>query len=239
MLLKKNFVYYIGLIFFAALFLLLHKFTHYEFLLHLAAIPLEALAAVFIVEKFLEVREKQDKRRQLMFIKSHMFRAGMRGLFAANFAALKFPPINMQQLQKAGLEDLLAFRNQAEQPEYRSAEDQEKVILEYVKAKNIWTDFLDRAALYNFEDIVEDMIFILHFIQDVDLFKEYNPDKLFIREAGKNKRVKRKVDKILGDGIRKFLDYIIELKGEQPEIFDELLADYVFFNSMRKPADHS
>lgn len=231
---KKNSAYYIGLIFFAGLFLLLHKFTHYEFLLHLAAIPLEALAAVFIVEKFLEVREKQEKRKQLMFIKSHMFRAGMRRLFVANFAALKFPEVTMAQLQDADLEQLLKLREQAERPEYLSLEDKEKVICEYVKAKHIWTDFVDRAAFYNFENIVEDMIFILHFIQDVDLFKEYNPDKLFIREADKNERMKNKADMILGDGIRKFLDYIIELKSEQPEIFDELLADYVYFSSMRK-----
>jgi hypothetical protein len=38
---------------------------------------------------------------------------------------------------------------------------------------------------FNFEEIFHDMIYILHFICDVKLFKENNPDKLFIYEVGK------------------------------------------------------
>jgi len=47
------------------LFLIVEHLTHMEFLLHLAAIPLEVLVAVFIVERFLEQKERQEKRRQL------------------------------------------------------------------------------------------------------------------------------------------------------------------------------
>ena len=28
------------------------------------------------------------------------------------------------------------------------------------------------------------------------------------------------------DGIRKFLDYVIELKGEQPDMVDDIISDY-------------
>ncbi len=36
----------------------------------------------------------------------------------------------------------------------------------------------------------------------------------------------QKVRNVLEDGIRKFLDYAIELKEEQPEVFTELMEDY-------------
>ena len=32
--------------------------------------------------------------------------------------------------------------------------------------------------------------------------------------------------RIIGDGIRRFLDYAIELKEKQPEMFGEMMADY-------------
>ena len=32
--------------------------------------------------------------------------------------------------------------------------------------------------------------------------------------------------KVLGDGVRSFLDHAIELKEQQPEMFEEIPADY-------------
>jgi hypothetical protein len=87
----KHIEFYVGLVGASAVFLVLENLTHWEFLFHVAAIPLEILFAVFIVERFLELREAKEKRRQLMFIKSHLFRSDMRPLFLADFAALKTP----------------------------------------------------------------------------------------------------------------------------------------------------
>ncbi|HHT9111653.1 MAG TPA: hypothetical protein ACFYDZ_10925, partial [Candidatus Brocadiaceae bacterium] len=81
----KNTIAYIVLIAVSPLFLLIEHLTHIEFMLHLAAIPLEVLVGVFIVEKFLEKRAKGEKLRQLMFIKSYLFRSEMLNLFLANF----------------------------------------------------------------------------------------------------------------------------------------------------------
>jgi len=53
----KHIEFYIGLIGASVLFIVLEQTTHWEFFWHLAAIPLEILAAVFIVERFLEKRE--------------------------------------------------------------------------------------------------------------------------------------------------------------------------------------
>ena len=101
--LAKNIGFYLGFIAASALFLIVEHLTHVEFFLHLAAIPLEVLVAVFIVEKMLERRETKERRRQLMFIKSHMFRTDMRGLFIANFRGLKTPPVTMSQIRLASL----------------------------------------------------------------------------------------------------------------------------------------
>ena len=35
-----------------------------------------------------------------------------------------------------------------------------------------------------------------------------------------------RVMKVLGDGIRKYLEYAIELKEKQPELFNQVIADY-------------
>jgi hypothetical protein len=230
--LARNIGFYLGFVAASALFLVVQHFTHIEFFLHVAAIPLEVLVAVFIVEKMLERRETKERRRQLMFIKSHMFRTDMRGLFIANFRGLKQPAITMSQIKDASLEDLRKMRREAEAIEYRAPEAVEETIREYVKAQPVWTSFMERAITYNFENIFLDMIYILHFISDVKAFKERYPDRLFIHEAERNERLMTKVKKVLNDGIQKFLDYTIELKEKQPKVFADLMTDYEISDRM-------
>ncbi len=74
---------------------------------------------------------------------------------------------------------------------------------------------------------IVDMIYILNFIQDVLLVKETHPGKLFIEEAAQRNVLMKKSRKVLEDGIKKFLDYAIELKEKRPEMFEDLLDDYV------------
>lgn len=222
----KNLWLYFLFIAVSAVILILEHFLHIEFLLHLAAIPLEILAAVFIVEKYTERHERKEKRRQLMYIKSTMFRSDMRSLFITNFHALKTPNLSMTRIKAASLEELRAMRAAAEAVEYKSVEAMEPVILEYVKAEGVWRSFMERAINYNFEEIFRGMIDILHFLFDVKLFKENNPDKMFVLEAEKREPLMRKSRKVLHDGIKAFLDYAIEIKEKQPAIFDEIMADY-------------
>jgi hypothetical protein len=61
--LAKNIGFYLGFVAASALFLVVEHFTHIEFFLHVAAIPLEVLVAVFIVEKMLERREAERNER--------------------------------------------------------------------------------------------------------------------------------------------------------------------------------
>jgi hypothetical protein len=210
----------------SVLFLVMEEVTHVEFFLHLAAIPLEVLLAVFIIEKILESQTSRAKRRQLMFIKSFLFRSEMRNLFLANFKALKSPALTMSQIRNASLEELRRMRQAANHIEYKSPQAMEPVILEYVKARGVWLNFMERAITYDFEEIFNDMITILHFIADVTAFKESHPKKLFILEARRKKPIMDKVRRVVWDGIQRFLDYAIELKEKQPKLFEEMMEDY-------------
>lgn len=217
---------YISLITASSLFLYVFYATHIEFMLHVAAIPLEILLGALLIERLLERKEKAEKFNQLMYIKSYLYRSEMRNLFITNFSSLKFPVITMSKIKNASLEELRHMRGDADHLEYFSLDAMELVIREYVSAYHVFRDFMDRASTYGMDTLFQDMIYILHFIQDVKLFKQANPDKPFIYEAQNHPFLMEKVRKVLGDGIQKFLDYMIELKEKKPDLFYDLLTDY-------------
>jgi len=233
---SKTIVFTIALLAASAAFIGLENWTKWEFFWHLAAIPLEILIAVFIVESLLERHEARARRQQLMYIKSTMFRSQMRDLFIADYAALKSPALTMKDIREASLEELRAMRRKAEKVEYTSLGALEPVIEEYVAAEPVWNAFRERAITYNFENIFMDMIGILHFIYDVKSFKAKHPHQLFVHEAAKNEELMAKTWKIVSDGIRVFLDYAIELKEKKPALFDELMADYELSIRLRQPS---
>ena len=210
----------------SGIFLYLEHLTHQEFLFHVAAIPLEILLGAVLVERYLLHTEKTKRARQLMFIKSCLFRSDMRSVFLTNFAALEEPKISMSSIRKASLAELEKLRKCAESLKYRSPEAMELVIMEYVSAYPVFHRFMEWALENDFEHIFEDMIFVMHFIQDVQLYKQLNPSYSFIVYAKNNPVVMAKVNKVLSDGIVKFLDYAIELKKKQPNVFEQLLSDY-------------
>ena len=217
---------YVSLFAGSALFLFINYQTHFEFALHLAAIPLEILLGALLIEKIVEKKQKAEKLRKLQYVKSYLFRSKMRNLFLANLNALKFPAITISKIKNAPLEELRQMRNDANHIEYVSLEAMEAVIMEYVAAYQVFYGFMEREIIDDVDSSFENMIFILHFIEDVKLFKQTNPDKLFICEAQKQRSLMVKVKKILGDGIINFLYYVIELKEKTPAIFYDLLTDY-------------
>lgn len=217
---------FIGLPSLSALFLFLEKVTHYEFLLHVAAIPLEILLGAFLVKRFLAEKEKEAKRQQLMYIKSFIFRSEMRNLFIANFNALAYPDITIPKIKASSLQELKTMRSSIDTVRYRSPKDMEAVREEYVNSHGAFYFFMDWAIANDFEGIFHDMLYILHFIQDVKLYKKHYPDRLFIEEAKGQPYVMTKVNQVLQNGIIKFLEYAIELKEQRPDMFEELLSDY-------------
>jgi len=216
----------IALLSVSAFFLWLYSLTHIVFFEHLAAIPIEILVGAFLVEKFLAKKEHESKLQQLMYIKSYLFRTEMRNLYISNFNALVEPKITMTKIKYSNLNELLKMRESAKSLKYSSLKDLEPIIMEYVHAHQVFYNFMEWAINNDFEAIFKNMIFILHFIQDIRLYKKNNPDKLFVEEALRKPELGEKVKKVLGDGIVTFIDYAIELKEKQPEVFDELLGDY-------------
>ena len=228
----KNPSLFAALIATSALFLVIHEITHIEFFMHLAAIPLEILLGAFLVERFLEKRKKAEHLRQLMYIKSYHFRGVMRGLFITNLQALRTPSLTIPEIRRAGLGELRDMRRRAEHVVYDSDEKMEAVVMEYLKARHAFLDFMERAITHDFEAIFHGMIYVLNFIQDIEVYKLRHPDGLLVAEARRHKELDVKMNKVLSDGVRSFLDHAIALKEKQPEMFEELLADYELSASM-------
>ena len=223
----------VGLPALSAFFLWLEHVTHFEFLLHLAAIPLEILLGALLVERWLARKEKEGKRRQLMYLKSYLFRSEMRQVFITNFGALAEPAISIAEIRAATLPELRRVRDSIGAVTYRSDEAMEQVVLEYARARHAFQAFMEWAAANDFEPIFHDMLYVLHFIQDVERFREGSPGSLFVTEARRHPRLWEKTEKILRDGVVKFLDYVIELREKEPEVLEELLQDYLVTAKMR------
>lgn len=217
---------YASLVSASALFLFINSRTHFEFALHLAAIPLEILLGALLIEGLMERKHRSERLRKLTHAKSYLFRSKMRKLFLANLNALKFPAVTISKIKNASLEELKQMRSDAHRLEYISSEAMETVIMEYVSAYHVFYEFMERAIIHDIDSNFENMLYILHFIEDVKLFKQTNPEKPFIYEAQKQRFLMKKVKKILGDGIMKFLDYMIELREKNPDLFYNLLDDY-------------
>lgn len=210
----------------SGVFLYIQYVTQNEFMFHLAAIPLEVLAVLFIAQRFIENVRNQEKRRRLMYIKSYLFRAELSDLYIMNFLALETPVITMAQLKHSTLEELKQIRESVTNVKYKSLEAIESVVEEYVNAQHVWRDLMERAITYDFEDVFQDMIELLHFVHDVKVFRDKNQGKLFGSEVSENEGIQLKVEKVLGDGIRSFLDYAIELKDNQPKMYLNMMSDY-------------
>jgi len=102
----------------------------------------------------------------------------------------------------------------------------EPVLLEYVRAEHVWREFMERAITYGFENVFLDMIEILNFITDIGIFREKSPGRMFIHAAAARPELMARTRRILSNGVRSFLDYAVELKEKQPEMFEEMMADY-------------
>ncbi|MCF6148742.1 MAG: hypothetical protein E3K37_08795 [Candidatus Kuenenia sp.] len=217
---------YASLISLSVFFLFIHQQTHNEFSLHLAAIPLEILLGALLIEKILERSKKEEQSKRLMYFRSYLFRSRLRNIFLSNLEALKFPVITISKIKNASLEELKQMRKDIGHMEYKSLESMETVIMEYVPAYHAFYNFMEWTIIHDIDLGFENMIYILHFIEEVKLFKHNNPDIPFIAEAQKQRALMKKVKKVLAEGMFKFMDFLIELKEKQPVLFYELLADY-------------
>ncbi len=222
---KKIWLYFC-LISISVFFLFIHWLTHIEFMLHLAAIPIEILFGALLIEKILERKRRAEQSKRLMHFRCYLFRSRLRNIFLANLNALKFPVISISKIKNASLEELKQMRKDANHIEYASLDAMEKIIIEYVPAYHAFYSFMEWTIIHDIDSGAQNMIYILHFIEEVKLFKHNNPDIPYVDEAQKKRSLMKKVKKVLAEGLFKFLDFLIELKKKDPALFYELLADY-------------
>jgi hypothetical protein len=223
---KDKLLIILFLLLLSSIFLILDNILRYHFLLHLAAIPLEIILAVVIVEHFISYKEKVQKKYQLFLIKSYLFRTEMKRLFICNLISLQSPEITINRIRGMTLKELKDLRSNLGDLTYKSHLHLEKIIQEYVKAKDVFQFFLKWAIEHNIEYIFDDMIYILHYIQDVTLFKEQHPGELFLHGKKSKPEMTEKTSRIIRNGIEKFLDYVIELKQNNSTMLNSLLSDY-------------
>jgi len=223
---KDNVVIYAILALATAAILYLYRLTQNEFLLELSSLPVEILVTVFILDRFLRRREARARRQRLRHIKGYLFRSDMRRLFVANVNACARPDVSMSFIRSASLEELKARRQAAARVEYPGPEAMEPIVAEYVAAEPVWKRFMDIAIANEFDDIFQAMVYILHFVADVRQFQERHPGESFARHAQSHPRLRDRMEKVLGDGIRAFLDYAIELKEHQPDLFTEVFGGH-------------
>ncbi|OGI44696.1 MAG: hypothetical protein A2150_04255 [Candidatus Muproteobacteria bacterium RBG_16_64_11] len=75
------------------------------------------------------------------------------------------------------------MRRRAEHVDYGSDEMVEAVVVEYLKARDVFRGFMEWAITHDFETIFHGTIYVLDFIQDIELFKRRHLDGLFVTEA--------------------------------------------------------
>lgn len=211
----------------SAALLYLDTIMHHEFIVHLAAIPIEILFGAIIVERFLASKEKRRRIRHWSFIKSCIMRSKLHGIIIANFSGMERPELALEQIRTASAKELQAMLPQLKSIHYSSLEAMDKVVDEYVAAYQTFYNLMEWAISNDFEDIFHDMIFVLHFIHDVESFHLRNPGKSFVKTIQKNPEKFTKVKKVLTDGIIKFVEYAIELKQTQPDVFYTLINDII------------
>lgn len=217
-----------ALISLSAALLYLETVTHQEFLFHVAAIPLELLIGAIIIQRFVSVRERRRKLKQLSFIKGYLFRFEMRDIFLSNFASLAEPQISVNVIQAASTDDLLKMRRDFVECEiaHTSPEALDLVLNQYVESQRVF-DYLMQWAIQNdFESIFRSMIYVLNFIQDIKVLKEAPLPHSVAEEVVSKPELNNRAKQVVRDNLLSFLDYVIELKQSRGEEFAELLDDY-------------
>ncbi len=199
--------------------------THNEFMFHLAAVPIEILAAVMIIEQLWALGDRIKKQKRLSYMLWVRYNLEIGSLLAASFKAVESPSLSMSRIKSASMEELKKLRDDAGTIRYKSIELVEAAATEYVKTQHIWKAYLDRAVEYDLEKVYQNMMHILYFIDYTEVFKRNNPDRLFVDEIRGNKGVLVKAEEILGSGIRIFLDMAIELRKKKTDAFYQVISN--------------
>jgi len=220
--------------------------AHVEsFSVHALAVSLELLLGFMIIEivwKHHERREREqqkreererlerERRRQLRYIKSHMFQAPMLTLFQANFRALEPSSVTIENILNQSY-----CRDEVGKIAYKDDDELKgRAIVEYFKAeKEVWQKFLELGILFGFGQVVVDMTEILRLIQRVrnlvgeTLMKCVEPAEIVETIRRMDPHLLQELEnRILKPGVLKFIDYVEELRSEDLGLLESLMACY-------------
>ena len=217
--------YYVVLIIASAILLVIHQIYHYEFVLHLAAIPFEIIIGVFIIDMLLRKREIVEKRRRTISVAITLFGAEMGRFDDACFHAIRSPLITLATIENSSIEELKQIRIASDTIEYGSPEEMELAIKECVNIEHVWRSLLESAVAYDIEEMYLNTLKILNFVHDVKVYGEGHPNEPFIHFAQQDERILKRVKAVIRLDVQKFLDYAIELKENHPEMLHQFLSE--------------
>ena len=107
-------------------------------------------------------------------------RSKLHVILVANFTGMEQPVLTLEDIRILSVKELRALLPELKNIHYSSLDAMEKVVDEYVFAYQTFYNLMEWAISNDFEDIFHDMIYVLHFIHDVESFRVYNPGKSFV-----------------------------------------------------------
>jgi hypothetical protein len=224
--LRKSFLkYYVALVVAAIILLIVFYVTEIEFMLHLAAIPLEILLAAFVVDQVLNLQERQGRRRRLKGEAASVFHSQIEGVIEAGIRAAQPPDAPMPKLASMSTEELKGLRAAVGPAKYRSLAEMQAGIDQLVDAEQTWQSILAQAIEYDVDETYVNMMKMLSFVRYVKAFRESHPDESFAHFAQGNEKAMEKMRGVSELAVRRYLDLLVDFKEHDPDMLKELHAD--------------
>lgn len=221
--LRRRFLrYYIALVAAAIIFLIVFAVTEIDFMMHLAAIPLEILLATFVVDQVLRLQERQTRRRRLLGEAAGVFHSQIQAVIAAGIRAAHPPDATLPKLESLGAEELRQLRASATTVTYLSAEEMEAAIDELVDAEPTWESMLAQAIEYDVDETYVSMMRVLDFVRHVKAFRQSHPHQSFAEFALSDDAAMERVRRVSKLAAHRYLDLLIDFRQHDPDMFRAL-----------------
>ena len=217
--------YYVILIAATALILIVYYETEHEFLLHLAAIPIEILVATFIVERLLRAHEEQRSRRRIMAEAATAFHSQIETVVQVGIRTAQPPDARVPKLETLSVEELKRLRARAGPVKFTSAEEVDAAVNELVDAEDLWLSIMSQAIEHDIDETFVNMMRLLDFVHHVKAFRRAHPGEDFGRHALGDEAATKRMEDAGGSAVVRYLDLLIEFKEKEPDMLQKLRLD--------------
>lgn len=216
---------YVSLVVSALLLLVLEAYTDIVFLLYLAAIPLEVLLAILILERYLKNLEHTKVNQQWVMFKSYIFRVSLKQLYINVIDTYSATGITVESCfdpDDKKLEEI----DRKFSVENIDMSRITPVLSEYIRTEETFVFFLRWAFENGFEEIFNEIGMMLHFIQDLKNFQEHH--------GSLSPEVMEKHDPALVETAKQtcmasahyFIDFIKDISRHHVQLYHLLKKDY-------------